>query len=603
MAHRGPDDEGLVFFNGPAPLPSTASFDRSVLAKEFAGAGQPHDVALGHRRFSIVELSDAGHQPFWSPDRSVCLVFNGEIYNFQELRAELEALGHVFHTRSDTEVLMHAYCAWQTDMFSRFRGFWALALYDLKRQTVLLARDPLGKAPLYIAPTDGGLGWASEIKALRIVATPDAFNPREQAIADFVRHGWRDVHHHTCYQGVETLPAGTFAWVTKGRLGEPKYYWRLPSERASESDISPNEAVRGFRDLFFQAVSRRLHSDAPWGAELSGGMDSSSIVAAVASMGHRVTTFTVKFDESHSDEEPIARTLLNRFGSSIDFHVLRPPKEAFWEAAHDYVGLMDEPFHAPNMLTHFTLWRMMAESGLRVSLNGAGGDELLAGYSSDYAMPHLAERLRSGKPWLALKEAFQYRELPYGLLPLREAKRAVSRALHRFDDHGLLRVQDHQKTVLRRRNMEDLMIDLMGDWRMNYWLRSSHQSWMGVPMEVRAPLLDIDLVDYVFRLPTSYLIRDGWHKWIFRQAMQDLLPAEIAWRKRKMGFPFPIREWLGKSKGVYLSMIGDLDCPFIDMRVMREKYDSLALSEPYYLWRAMSVTLWWKRTVLEQPLA
>ncbi len=122
-------------------------------------------------------------------------------------------------------------------------------------------------------------------------------------------------------------------------------------------------------------------------------------------------------------------------------------------------------------------------------------------------------------------------------------------------------------------------------------------------MEIRAPLLDVDLIDFVFRLPSGYLIRDGWHKWIFRQAMKDLLPPEITWRKRKMGFPFPIREWLGASRNTYLALAKDIDCPFIDKRIMREKFDILSAKDPYYLWRAMSVTLWWKRTVLGQPLA
>jgi asparagine synthase (glutamine-hydrolysing) len=140
----------------------------------------------------------------------------------------------------------------------------------------------------------------------------------------------------------------------------------------------------------------------------------------------------------------------------------------------------------------------------------------------------------------------------------------------------------------------------MGNWRMNYWLRSGHQSAMGVPMEVRAPFLDIDVVNLVFQLPPSYLIRDGWHKWILRKAMADALPPEITWRKRKMGFPFPIREWLTQSKSIYFSVVEGMECPHINMKDLHRRYDGLIRADPYFLWRAMSVSLWWKRSVLTE---
>ncbi len=599
MAHRGPDDEGLSFFNSNAPLHGKA--DASNPQADHVES-VVHDTALGHRRFSIIDPTKGAHQPFWSTDNAVCVVFNGEIYNYLELRPALEKLGHSFRTTSDTEVLVAAYQAWGTNMFSRLRGFWAIALYDLQKGAVLLARDPLGKAPLYIAPTRSGIAWASEIKALRLVASSAASTPRAQAIRDFVDHGWRDINNLTCYEGITTFPAASFAWVRQGQAQEPQRYWQLRSTRLTERELSPRQAVDGFREIFYRSVTRRLHADVPWGAELSGGMDSSSIVAVAASLGHRISTFTVKFDEAHSDEEPIARTLAERFGNNIDYRVLRAPKDDFWRSADDYVALMDEPFHAPNMLTHFTLWRLMAAQGLRVSLNGAGGDELLAGYSSDYIGPFLLDLVRKGHPLQALREVARYKELPYGRVVLRELKRALWRASY-TPEFDLVRTNGVSHSAKGpRRNIDELLVDLMGNWRMNYWLRSSHQSWMGVPMEVRAPFLDVDLVEFAFQLPTTYLIRDGWHKWILRQAMQDVLPKAIVARKRKMGFPFPIKEWLRGSKNTYFAFTSGLDCPYIDMGALHKGYDVLSDRNPYYLWRAMSVTLWWKRCVLGQAL-
>jgi len=244
MAHRGPDDEGIEFFLGNQPAMPQGSYPASMSQARFA-----HDVALGHRRFSIIDPSPAGHQPFWSEDRTACLVVNGEIYNYIELRTQLQQLGYSFHTSSDTEVLVQAYCAWGTDMLFRLRGFWSFALYDLRKRAVLLSRDPLGKAALYIVPLSRGVAWASEIKALRTVAKPGSFTPRAQAIDDFVRHGWRDLGDRTCYEDVATLPAGSFAWIEQGRLGTPTRYWQLPAARVSEQDVSIPAAAEKVREL------------------------------------------------------------------------------------------------------------------------------------------------------------------------------------------------------------------------------------------------------------------------------------------------------------------------------------------------------------------
>lgn len=599
MRHRGPDDQGVAFINTSGDAVDDAL--REDLAF-MPGDRIWHDIALGHRRFSIIDPAPEGHQPFWSDDRRLCLTFNGEIYNYVELRAQLEARGTKFRTASDTEVLLQAYRCWGTGAFGKLRGFWAIALYDAQERAVLLSRDPLGKAALYVARTDCGIAWASEIKALRIVAARSALAPREQAIDDFVRHGWRDLENKTFYSGIVTFPAGSWAWVRAGALDTTVQFWTIPTIRLTEADISPDQAVTEFRGLFYQAVEHRLRADVPLGFELSGGMDSSSIVAAAVEMGHRATTFTVKFEEAHSDEEPFARTLKKRYGSNIDYRVVRPPPDSFWSHASDYVAMLDEPFHAPNMFINFSIWRLMANEGIRVSLNGAAGDELLAGYSRDYAFTNIVHLMTAGRPLSALRELTVYRENPNGSLLLREASRAIERMLPK-GHHGILLTRGKRPRRDRaRQDIEGLLIDLMGNWRMNYWLRSGHQSAMAVPMEVRMPFLDVDLVDFAFRLPTSYLIRDGWHKWILRQAMEKVLPPEIVWRKRKMGFPFPIREWLLQSKSRYFAAVAHLACPWINLQALRDHYDEMVRVDPNYVWRAISVSLWWKRSVLGEEI-
>lgn len=608
MSHRGPDDEGFAFINrhtGNILTGIRGEFVKLHPQKRVINRAESvaHDLALGHRRFSIIDLSVAAHQPFLSNDGRIVITFNGEIYNFESIRAELVSLGHTFHTSSDTEVLLNAYIQWGEGAFIRFRGFWAIALYDLGRQSVLLCRDPLGKAPLYFAPMANGIAWASEIKALRPVATRDAMHPREQAIYDFVTYGYRDVDNRTCYSGVRTLPAGTYAWLNGRTYLKTQRYWQIPGTRMSERDITPEEAIGTFRDKFLASVERRLRADVPVAFELSGGMDSSSIVGAAVHLGRRVSTYTVKFDEAHSDEEPIARHLYRKYPNHIDYHVIRPGQTDFWEAADSYISLLDEPFHLPNMYTHFKIWRNMTSSGSRVSLNGAGGDELLAGYRNDFAAPLIHYLVRQGRVVAALRELLSTRERSAPMTMATHYYRALKQRYNWFHDGGILTTNILSKPRGPHTDIEHKLIDLMGNWRMNYWLRSGHQSWMGVPLEVRAPFLDMDLCDYVFTLPVTYLIRNGWHKWILRKAMEDILPPEITWRTKKMGFPFPIREWLMTNKERYFSIANNADCPYINSKALRENYDRMARIDPNYLWRTMSVTLWWIRSVRGERLA
>lgn len=594
MAHRGPDDEGFSFISRGRI--EHAIFDAQA-GTRVQTQGPVHDYALGHRRFSIIDPTPEGHQPFWSDDGRIGLVFNGEIYNYIELRAEMEKHGARFRTASDTEVLLQAYVAWGTGAFQKLRGFWAVAIYDVHEHAVLLVRDTQGQAPLYYAEMPHGIAWASEIKALRRVALPQAFAPREQAIDDFVRHGWRDLDNRTFYAGVGTLPAGCFAWARGGRLETPVRYWQIPTTRLTEHQIGPAEAVQQFQETFRTAVSRRLRADVPVAFELSGGMDSSSIVATAVEQGYTVSTYTIKFSDERHNEEPFAHELKRRFGARIDYHVIEPPPDAFWTQANEYVAMMDEPFHSPNMLTNRSIWKLMASQGARVSLNGAGGDEELAGYDSDYGWPYVIHLLRH-MPLRAVTELATYRERPYGLLAAHVARQRFLPRRKPMSALTLLRTHDRRSLAVRPpRRFEELLVALMGNWRMNYWLRSAHQSAMSVPMEVRAPFLDQDMVDLCFQLPATYLIRHGWQKWILRKAMNNLLPPAVAWRRKKMGFPFPLDAWLMASMGRVVQAVKHLDCPYLDHAKLTANYSSLAAGDAPTLWRAISVALWWRRCV------
>lgn len=619
LATRGPDDEGIALLD---PERSVAVDLRTPETPAGAvpdapgaqGYNLPHSLALGHRRFSIIDPSVRGHQPFWSDDRSVCLTFNGEVYNYIELRGELETAGCTFRTSCDTEVLLAAYRYWGEACFERLVGFWALALYDSARGGVLLSRDRMGKAPLYVTRRDGKLWWSSEIKSLR--AGAGDFPVREQAVSDFAVAGLRDVHGRTFYEGIDTFPRASWAWVGGDGAMEPRGFWDLPQERLSEREISPGEAAAGVTETLHDALRVRLRADVPIGIELSGGLDSSSLVGLSASAGQRLRAFTVSFPGTDADEEPFARAVWERWRDTVDYEVLTPADADFFDRADGYVGHMDEPFHSPNLLANQGIWHEMAARGIRVSINGAAGDELFCGYQGTYLIPFLAHLLERGRLPRLHAESTSFAERPARPGSALQRARVSAAAKYVLKAHLPTLAREQTSAVgpvlaglppaLRHdpAPIERLLREKATDWLMSYWLRSGHQNFMGVPVEVRTPFLDHRVVEHAFSLPVTYLIRDGWTKWVLRKAVEDVLPAEVAWRREKKGFPFPLERWQRANRERFFSAIGPAEsCPYVDVKRLRDDYDQLVTTDPGGLWRVMSICLWWTRCVLDEPIA
>jgi asparagine synthase (glutamine-hydrolysing) len=608
VAHRGPDDEGVVLIN---PASSSAVDLRTSDTAGGVGHGMsvedagriPHRIAFGHRRLGVIDRSSAAHQPFWSRDRKVCVCSNGEIYNYVELREELRALGHEFRTDSDTEVLVEAYLRWGVGCFSRFNGFWALSLYDAREKAVLLARDRIGKVPLYIARTPGGLWWSSELKGIFSALGQSAFKVREQAVVDYVENGWRDVFNKTFYEGIVTFPSASYAWVGNDGSYEPHKYWSLPGQRMREREISPEEAAGRIYSLLADAIRVRLRADVPLVFGLSGGMDSSSVVAVAAQMEYAIKTFIISFHDASSDEEWYAGKVAGRYPGMVDLTVLKPPVDNFFDKADGFFRLEEEPFHSPSLLLDQEVYRTLSGQGIRVVMDGAGGDALFAGETHLHA-PYLRHLLERGRFLRLTREFFMFTEGP--------CRVHLSRALQfvlgsspevRSSSDPFKRPPNTETLSGLSRDLQRRLIDYMGDWGMNYWFRSGEKSSMGVPMVDRSPFFDYRLVDFAFSLPLGYLIRDGWLKWILRYAMKDVLPPEVAWRKRKFGgLPLRLQDWLAASEQRFFSMTGDLDCPYLDLGKLRAAYPGLLKRNPHYLWRLICLALWWKKCVRGDPL-
>lgn len=615
IKHRGPDDEGYVFIDTSDNIFIDTSGEDSpdIIKEKFKDVKSlneiRHNLAFGHRRYAIIDLSPGGHQPFWDENHSVCVSFNGEIYNYIELKEELEKKGYKFVTTSDTEVLIKSYIEWGEKCFEKFNGTWAVSIYDTQKKKLLLSRDRIGKNPLYYTIRDNTLYWSSEIKSLLHVCGVDSFSINKQAIYDFINYGLRDLDNSTFWNEIHTLPAATYVWIDDSLKFQEHIYWTIPTKRLQPSEISLDDAKMRLRNLLVDALNIRLRSDIPVGFALSGGMDSSSLLALFTQMLHKHTvSFTVKFTQEDANEEPFACMVAERCGKLVDYRVVEPSFNDFWKDADDYVWLIEEPFHSPNVHVEQMIQKKLKSEGFGVMINGNGGDEVLAGYEHLYFhlyLDYILDKsklafIRESLSWIG-KDLKALNRTAISILSLHpKIKCLVKKCVKRED--SFMRNIDGVNSRTLPNNFNDLMIGNMGQWLMNYWLRVGNKSYFGIPLETRSPFLDYRLVEFTFTLPPEYLIYNGWHKYILRKTVEDLLPKGVTWRKNKMGFPFPYSEWLKSSKHIIENNVKNINCPYVDIEKLFDKYDCIVESDPVLLWRYVSLLLWWKRVIIKEPI-
>lgn len=541
LAHRGPDGSGV--WTGPG-------------------------VGLGHRRLAIIDLS-TGDQPMASADGRDIVVFNGEIYNFRALRAELEAAGAQFRTDSDTEVILHGWRKWGPACVEHFDGMFAFALHDRQAGTLFLARDRLGVKPLHYAQlSDGTLIFASELKGL--MAHPlFRRTPEISAIEDYMAFGY--VPDDSCLlAGVEKLPAGSHLLATRGRpLPRPQRYWDLSfADRAKGSRAKLEEELLS---LMRDAVRSRMIADVPLGAFLSGGVDSSSVVALMAEASPRaVTTCSIGFDEAALDETRHAALVAERFATD---HRTRIVAADDFAAIDRLVEAFDEPFADASALPTLRVCELARER-VKVALSGDGADEALAGYrrhafflgeararalipagirrplfgTLGAAWPKLdwaprPLRFKSTLQALGMSDAEGYADavsVTGATLRARlfsdDARRAL--AGHRAEDRYVRAMETAPaRDALDRAQYADIKIWLPGDI-----LTKVDRTSMAVGLEAREPLLDHRLLAFAARLPVSMRVRRGEGKWLMKRAMRRYLPDDILYR-RKMGFVTPVSAW------------------------------------------------------------
>ena len=537
LAHRGPDAQGVW---------------------------QGTQVVLGHRRLSIIDPEPASHQPFHSDDGGHVIIFNGEIYNFRELRESL--VGHVFRTKSDTEVLLAAWREWGEESLNRLEGMFAFAVWDVRKEELFIARDRFGIKPLYHCSLGGRLFFSSEVRSL----LASELVPRkldESALCDHLRHG--AVHAPaTIVQDVQMLlPGHSLRWSKAGTAIKP--WWNMVASTSDASlDLAPGEVLREVRDRFSRAVEKRMVADVPFGAFLSGGIDSSAVVGAMAQATQaRVHTFTVTFDEAEFSEARFAKLIAKKFGTKHTEIRLRP--DDMLRFLPQALADMDHPSaDGPNT---WVVSKMTKEAGITMALSGLGGDEVFAGYEvfkrsvallrkkGIMAVPRplralIGMAVKSRKPgaagWKAaellklsswnIEDTYPLARLAYSDMELRKKLLAIE-----LRPDAVAADVRHLMNTMGGSRLEPLSrvsIAELSTYLPDVLLRDTDQMSMAHALEVRVPFLDHDLTDFVLGVPDD-LKYPHTPKKLLTDALGDLLPREVTHRP-KMGFTLPWDQWM-----------------------------------------------------------
>jgi asparagine synthase (glutamine-hydrolysing) len=531
VAHRGPDGTGIVGVDGDAVIRSVGS--------------TAWQVALAHRRLSIIDLSPAAAQPMVYRDR-YWLTYNGEVYNYLELRGELVRLGHFFRTQSDSEVVLAAFAEWGAQCFERMRGMWGLVLLDVQTKTAVVCRDRLGIKPLYTWKSDGLLAVVSEIKQLLDIP---GFRPRrsEQAVTEYLATGYED-QTRSFFSGVAPVPPGTYLTlsISGETLASPRAYWW--PERIEPSVYDAAKASEAFAVKLDECVRMHLRSDVPVGCALSGGLDSGAIAVVVHGQEGGTAdlhTFTSTCAGDPPDEREYVEAVLD--GIRAVPHFVTPTAQNFLTDLKDFVWHHDEPVGSLSMYAGYCVARAARAANITVALNGEGGDEILSGYWQSYFL-YLRELGLHGR-MLTLLGHLAGALLPDGNPALvGQIPVMLRRYLARRKGLPLVRGQPPViSQVLQRALASQGQGRRVNEIRMMYLprlLKWDDRNSMAFSIEGRYPFLDHELIELCLTFEPELLYHRGWTKWPLRHGLRKGLPEKVAFRRSKFGFWVPQNLWV-----------------------------------------------------------
>ncbi len=626
--HRGPDGEGFLLSRA-----ESEGFQHDFIRHTQLGdSSSAVRVGLGHRRLAILDLSDSGLQPMSSKDGRTWIIFNGEIYNYAELKSELESLGYTFTTRTDTEVLLQAYLHWGEDCLAHLEGMFAFSIWDSSNGRLFCARDRLGIKPFYYATPKGYFIFGSEIKSLLVFPGLDT-TLDDDAVLGFLFHGNCDYGASTTLKNVKALPPAHCLSVNIATQQiSLRRYWQL--EPQSNEINTDDQRVAELAQLLIATVRKHLNSDVRAGSCLSGGLDSSTIVALVGkiwreqpelatSIGDEFYTFTSCYEYPELDERSYALAAADSAGATAK--LVFPSPDDFWADFERMAWHEDMPFSGLSFYSQWRVMRAAKEEGVKVLLDGQGGDEVFGGYAK-FRYAYIASLLRSGQMARMISElGAMLRQGDRYVLDLRNGYRYLPGSIR-----GLLQLDSLLKDALRphwnqlvsaestpatrwwrntsgTRNwdcpwtaMQSIQVDDILFDTLPTLLRMEDRSSMAFSIEARVPLLDHRLVEYGLSLPDHLKVNKGWSKFAIRQAMRELLPESVRMRTSKMSFVAPDRYWPARElRGHVAELIGsNLRCSkYVDGATLRRWYSSAqsnkANKESYLgLFRILSLEMW-----------
>lgn len=618
LAHRGPDDFGYL-------LVDTSRNQIQPFRERIPtfGNAECYDLGFGHRRLSIIDLSSHGHQPMPNEDGTVWIIYNGEIYNYLELRQELLTRIHRFHSNTDTETIIHAYEEWGMDCLSRFNGMWAFALWDVYNKRLFLARDRFGIKPLYYCFDGKTFAFSSEIKAL-VGMFPALRRPDYAQLHRFLKYNLIDDNGLTCFKDIKEIRPAHYVLLEEKKLKQVQY-WEICRDETYSTPVGSSNEER-FREILSDAVRLRLRSDVDLGVCLSGGIDSSTIFSLIKQFDPlKIKIFSVVYSDPEFDESRYINLLIRSYPTEANF--VGPTPQEFLDNFETFSYIMDQPTRGPGAFSQWFVMKL-AQGKVKVLLDGQGGDEILGGYL--YFLPfYLRERLfkrsnleMDGLSWwssfnyirritgMSFFELF-FRSLdPNAALNFGRKVRTRSGiiksiytpefdAMEKFYEPGVSGFNKRFDSPLKDSQFEALTSTILP-----CLLRYEDRTSMAFSLETRLPFLDHRLVEFCFSLPYWYIIKGGITKQILRVAMKSIVPDEILSRSDKKGFPTPIREWLrGSLKNPFLDLIRSskltrrnlFNQSAIDIMIRRHESGSVDLS--WELWRLLSVELWFQKFI------
>lgn len=569
--HRGPDSEGFYLHN---------------------------NLGFGHRRLSILDLSPLGHQPMNYLDK-YCITYNGEIYNYIEIKAELLQNGYHFVSESDTEVILAAYDFWGVLCLNKFNGMWSFAIHDIEKDIVLFSRDRFGIKPFYYKEDDNQFIFGSEIKQLINSDKPNLLN--ENILLESMLTHIDNHTNETYFKGIYSLPSSSYLiYDLKTNQKTINKYYKLNINLEFQNK-SEKELILEFKDLFSDAIKLRLRSDVIVGTSLSGGLDSSAI-SAIASdeyakkSNDKFIAINAKSIDDSNDESVFAKIVADKL--NLDLNVVMPTYEDFLKTIDDVIYTQEEPFGSPSMFMGWHVFQKARELNCTVMLNGQGSDEILLGYER-----YFTSTLNFNKPFSQLKEIInQNKNSRLSLL------NTLGYYVY-FRSFFIRKMRLKNKSLLKNKFKQSKYFNFVKkssesysdpfklqrlevtELQLPHLLRYEDRNSMRHSIETRLPFLDYRLVEFCVSLPLSLKIKEGWTKYILRKGINDLLPESIVWRKNKFGFESPDRIWLSKYNDQMMKEIKNSKIlnHYCNMDLLLNKYESMSLKDK---WMYFNIVRW-----------